>query len=583
MQKLSLAGILVVAVVLGLAPVRATSTVIPNAISNDIETKIIGDSLGDLHVLSFVSGLMNSSGAAGIWYSKYSANGTALVSPTEVANDTTIQSADLAVDSKNNAVIVWADDWETGSLTSSVLYLLRFNSTEVKPERILGLRGSLILWPSVAVGVNDVIHTAWVRYTPSTERAAVEYGVILYGRFERQQQLASYEGVNATVILTRLVYDNSSGHFQVAWGESESQGQHASAINYGVLVSNGTIMDERRVMTFNGTLRDLSLTPIGGRDAAFIIWRTEAFNSIYVSQISPNNTLSYVKQFNYTRAYRSFAAADFEDDLYLVWYQPSVTSFHYATLNPTESTNVTYLRMNPDGEIVQNGAGVFKVAILGVTILNDGLVYGVSPGGLVSIASPIPAAAQKNQFTLTDVALMSVTGLTVGIASSVVQEEGRYRWATLYSRVVRSSNPQSVMDETTKLLERKPGLKIREIKGLARGADVNTMVLVGMERNGLLSSFRDGRSRRFYLRSDDGRRVDGFRTRILLWVIDHPGIWEAQLSKDLRLSQQIVHYHLRKLTETGLIKPSRAADGSRKLYRFAGKGSERSRRNNPEE
>ena len=571
MQKLPLAGILVFAIVLGLAPVRASSTVIPNTSSNEVETKIIADSLGDLHVLSFVPGFMNSSGAVGIWYSKYSANGTALVLPTEVANDTTIQSADLAVDSKNNAVIVWADDSETGSLTSSVLILLRFNSTQVKPQRILGLRGSLILWPSVAVGANDTIHMAWIRYTPSTERAAVEYGTIVSGRFASQQQLASYDGVNATVMLTRLVYDNSSGHFQVAWGESESQIQHASTINYGVLVSNGTIVDERRVTTFNGTLRDLSLTPIGERDAAFIIWRTEAFNSIYVSQISPNNTLSYVKQFNYTRVYRNFAAADFKDDLYLVCYQPPVASFHNATLNPAESTNVTYLRMNSNGEIVQTGAGVFKVAVIGVTILNDGVVYGVSPGGLVSFASPIATVAQKNQLTLTDVALISVIGLAVGFTSSAVQEEGRYRLATLYSRVVTASNRQSVIDETTKLLERKPGLKIREIKHLARGADINinTMALVGMEKNGLLSSFRDGLSRRFYLRNTDGRRVEGFRTRILLWVINHPGIWEAQLSKDLGLSQQIVHYHLRKLSETGLIKSSRDADGSRKLYRFA--------------
>lgn len=62
--------------------------------------------------------------------------------------------------------------------------------------------------------------------------------------------------------------------------------------------------------------------------------------------------------------------------------------------------------------------------------------------------------------------------------------------------------------------------------------------------------------------------MDTVATRILLWIMDHPGTWEAQLSKEIGLSQQIVHYHLKKLRDSGLVSTTVDRDGGRKLYRF---------------
>ncbi len=93
--------------------------------------------------------------------------------------------------------------------------------------------------------------------------------------------------------------------------------------------------------------------------------------------------------------------------------------------------------------------------------------------------------------------------------------------------------------------------------------------LVALEKAGSISSFRDGLSRRFYVKPTENGSVDTLRTRIMLWVLDHPGIWEAQLAKDLGLSQQIVHYHLKKLRDSKLITMKVGSDDGRKLYHFA--------------
>ncbi len=99
--------------------------------------------------------------------------------------------------------------------------------------------------------------------------------------------------------------------------------------------------------------------------------------------------------------------------------------------------------------------------------------------------------------------------------------------------------------------------------------------LVELEKTGSISSFRDGLSRRFYLKPTEDSSIDTLRTRIMLWVADHPGIWEAQLAKELNLSQQIVHYHLKKLRDSKLITTGVDSNGSRKLYRFANSATDK--------
>src|SRR5208337_80768 len=97
-----------------MVPVAAASQISssssPVASPNDLQTKVYQDTDGNVHVLWLVPGLNGSLTGSGIWYSKYSPNGTDTISPTRITNSTTIQSADIAVDKHDNAIIVWTDE-----------------------------------------------------------------------------------------------------------------------------------------------------------------------------------------------------------------------------------------------------------------------------------------------------------------------------------------------------------------------------------------------------------------------------------------------------------------------------------------
>jgi DNA-binding transcriptional ArsR family regulator len=535
---------------------------------NDLQTKVMQDAEGNVHVLWLVPSRNQSASGPGIWYSKYSPNGTDTIPTTQVSNSTTVQSADLAVDEEGNAIIVWADDIASAPAYSA-LFLLHFNSTQAQTTKVLTTQGSLILWPSLAIGNNASVYMTWTEYNPSSSHAVVEYGEFATTGLIGRQQIASYERADEFPPQARVVFDNSSQHLQLAWGESQRDGQSSSTVNYAKLGTNGTVLTQLELAKFGATLRDVTITAMTGHDGAFVLWQTSGSNySLYVSQISPSGQLIYVKELNYTSGQSRYLAVstDREDNLYVVWYQPSiVTSQNAAT---TVSTNVTYLRMNVTGSVIQTGAGVFKNPIIGVAVLSDGVVYGVSPEGFVSVVTPIQP--RTGIVTAAALALMSCVSVA-SFAGSVLVEEGRYRWGALYSKIARTSTRRasSANREVLRQLARKPGLKLREIRRLTEDHPVGLISLLGMERSGFIASFRDGFSRRFYVKGSETRMVDALRTRILLWVLDHPGIWEAQVAKDLGLSQQIAHYHLKKLRETKLITAHMAANGSRKLYRFA--------------
>ena len=110
--------------------------------------------------------------------------------------------------------------------------------------------------------------------------------------------------------------------------------------------------------------------------------------------------------------------------------------------------------------------------------------------------------------------------------------------------------------------------RLHDIRRSVSHEPTNLRSLVRLEKAGALGSFRDGLSRRFYVKASPVSSVDAVATRILLSIMDHPGTWEAQLAKDIGLSQQIVHYHLKKLRDSGLITTTVDHDGTRKLYRF---------------
>ena len=545
------------------------------ASSSDMQTKVFQDTEGNVHVLWLVPALNNSLTGPGIWYSKYSPNGTDAIAPTRITNSTTIQSADLAVDNHDDAIIVWAEEIPSTSTVSSALYLIHYNSTSPQTVQMLATHGSLILWPSLAPGDNGTIYMTWTEYNPSTAHALVEYGWIVSSTFAELKPIASYNQVNAFPPKARVVFDNSSRHLQVAWGESQADGQLNSTVNYAKFGSNGTLITKLQVAHFEEALRDVSITALSGQDGAFVIWRTQTSNeSVFVSQISSGGELVYLKQLNYTTGQSRFLAVstDLQDNLYVVWYEPSIPSPSQSTESTIPSvTNVTYLRMNLDGVVLPTIDGVVSSPIIAITVLNDGTLYGVSPNGLVKVVTP---SHENNPFVwVAAIALAS----SIGVAGSLWIEEGRYRWLSFCSAVTtRLARKRRIAhEEVVRLLARKPGLNARDVKRFSDEDRVGMMTLVEMEKTGSISSFRDGLSRRFYAKPTGGCSSDTLRTRIMLWVLDHPGIWEAQLAKDLRLSQQIVHYHLKKLRDSKLITTVVDSHGSRKLYRFADRATEK--------
>ena len=535
----------------------------PTVSPSDLQTKVFQDQEGNVHVLWLVPARNNSQSAPGIWYSKYDPNGTTSVPPTRITNSTTIQSADLTVTSQGDAVIVWADDTSRGNQITSLLDLLMFNSTVSRTLQVLSVNASIIMWPSVATDSNGTNYLTWTQFNPKTRRALVEYGVVSSGILSQEKAIAAYDVASVFPPKARVIFDTSSRHLQIAWGESQKSAidsPPSSTINYVKLVSNGSTLTRLLVAKFSERLRDVSITGRDGQDGAFVFWQTETSNdSIYVSQISATGELTYLKQLNYTSTQPKYLAvsSDPEGNLFVVWYQPTL-------LNPSTSatsapvTDVSYVRVSIDGDVLETGNGAVRASIIAVTVSSDGDIYGVSPSGLVAIT---PSTGNNISQLVDTVMLVSC----IGVAGSIWPEESRYRIASLLS-AVGSHKPTSHHREITNLLARSPGLTLREIKRARFGYEIGMLSLVKMEQMGAIASFRQGFSRRFYARPTELISAYALRTRILLWVREHPGIWEAQLAKDLGLSQQIVHYHLKRLRDSRLISTSTDSSGGRKLY-----------------
>jgi DNA-binding transcriptional ArsR family regulator len=528
---------------------------------NDLQTKVLQDAEGNVHVLWLVPALNKSATSPGIWYSKYTPNGTDTIPPTQVTNSTTVQSADLAVDENGNAIIVWADDIAPKPPTYSALYVLCFNSTQDQISQVLTTRGSLILWPSLALDNNASVYMTWTEYNPASLHAFVEYGTFASGKLTEMQTIASYDRVNAFPPEASVAFDNSSQHLQIAWGESETDGQSASRVNYAKLVSNGTVLTKLQVAKFAATLRDVSITAMTGHDGAFVAWQTTDSNySLYVSQISADGQLVYLRELNSTTGQSRYptVSADSQNNLYVVWYQPSALN-PPTPQSPPPVTSITYVRMNIDGDIIETWNGIVREPVISMTVSEDGTVYAVSPAGLVRVAMP------SQSYNLEWIAFVFAS--CVGACGAFSTEESRYRTLSLFSKGLSLDKDAQQSNEVVRVLARKPGLKLKEIRHFIR-EPINMKLLIRLERTGTLGSFREGVSRRFYARASSVDPSDTAATRILLWIMDHQGTWEAQLSKDLNLSQQIVHYHLKKLRNAGLISTTVDRDGSRKLYRF---------------
>ncbi len=208
---------------------------------------------------------------------------------------------------------------------------------------------------------------------------------------------------------------------------------------------------------------------------------------------------------------------------------------------------------------------IVRGPMIAVTVSGEGSLYAVSTSGFVKIAAP---QHQSGAVWLAAFALLGCVALFGAFST----EQGRYKLISAYSTTPRISNETSsaLHSDVVRLLSRRPGLKLTDIRTHTGKSRLALSSLIQMEKNGAICSFRDGLARRFYARDTTERSINSLSSRILSWIQQHPGIWEAQLAKDLVLSQQIAHYHLKRLQALGLVTGTFEPEGKRKLYRFTG-------------
>jgi DNA-binding transcriptional ArsR family regulator len=569
MPKLLAALFSFTVIFLALSPfaARAQNPSISNSENeNNIQTEVLVDPAGNIHALWFIPAMNRSSTPSGVWYGKFSRNGTSIVPIALIVNSTRVQSSDIAVDSRGNAAIVWTEMVDNSSLRNSILYLLRFNSTKSERTQIQTTRESLALWPTVALGENGTAFLAWTQYTSDDNRTMLEYATVSNNRLSHIEIISTF--TQLFMPKARLTLDQPTGHILIAWRKNQLGDKHASTVDYATLLTNGTVLMKLQIAGLNETVQDLSITPTAGRGGAYVVWETDARNSpVYVSQISSIGQLVYLRKLDYPNAQAGYLAAstDSQGNLYVFSYQPSILNLPKS--QTTQGTRVTYLRISSNGDIIQSGSQRLTGYVFAVTTATDGDLYAISTNGIITIATSRPS-----QINWQVVCALVASIATVGAFSI---EEGRYKLLLAYSKMpwIKANRRADLGEKVVHLLGRKPGLGIRELNNHIEGDRVSLFSLTRMEKLGMISSFRDRLSRRFYVKNLGDSPVDPIASRILLRIAECPGTWEAQLARNLGLSQQLVHYHLRRLRDSKMVA-SNAEEGSRKLYWLVGKTHE---------
>ncbi len=485
----------------------------------NIQTKVLVDVNGTFHVLWFVPPQNSSYEQPGIWYLKYSPNGTDVIPPSLVVNSTGVQSTDAAVDNQGNAIITWAEDYDSPEI-SSTLNLLYFNSTVSHSVRILASNESAIIWPSIALDRNNTIYLVWTQYNPHSQQTLIDFGEMRDSRLARTETIASYPGASTMAPRARVTFDGMSDHLHIAWGTSQSTNQTVSAVDYAKVVPNGTVVAQLQVAKFDGTVNDLSVTNTGRQDGAFVVWQTNAAGApVYVSQISSSGRLVYLKQLSSPNSQVRYLAVstDSENNLYVVWYQPSFFTVPSGQ-TATQVANVAYMQINSDGNVVQTGSESFQTPLIAATVATNGDLYAVLKTGLVKVTAP-------HQSGVVWILVSAFVGC-VALVGAFSTEEGKYRLLTASSVLQRRINdgPQS-QHGFVQALARNPGLKLRETRKLARQYRTTMRTLTRLEKLGIVASFRDGLSRRFYVKGTLNGSVDTVPTRIMLHILEYPGIW----------------------------------------------------------
>lgn len=187
------------------------------------------------------------------------------------------------------------------------------------------------------------------------------------------------------------------------------------------------------------------------------------------------------------------------------------------------------------------------------------VIVGQPPPPSTPSTSPSDSASTSAPPTaLAPVFAMAAAG--VG-ASALGLAWARRKWPLAFAALYAKLRPSKVLEhEARKRMadeaRGEPGITFGELQrrlGLANGEAAYHLGL--LERARILTSARDGQLRRVYP-VEMGRvpRIEDIRGRALHLLREQPRTLSA-LARDLGASKQAVHYHVKRLVESGLVEP----------------------------
>lgn len=547
--------------------------------SSTVATKVVLDSGGSVHIIWTVHSSNVTTTAPGIWYARYAPNGANSIPPIIIRNATDIQSADLVVGSDGEAHIVWAEGpaFQNSTLnlfntnSDAQIYYAAINSTDDNITNFGSLTGfgKIGMWPSISVDNQSIPHVVWTEVTiNSKNRTLSEYcATITNHHLDHPILVAEYYNQSfVTAPRLRVAYDSTSSSLNIAWVYSQRAQLSGIVSHVNFARVNGTSGQVNRIGIAEQPELLLDAEVANGQNGtAFVVWQSperDSLATLYVSKISNDGRVLFLKSFKRSYSSTSYltASSDAEENLYLVWYYPPILP--KSALPVRAVSNVIYMKIDEAGSVSDSGNELIPGTVLAIGISGNEGLYAVSSSGLVQVKRPgmIPFAQ-----------LVIGLGALFG-AGVAITEEGRYR-ILLSLRIPAKMHPGKPLQHDDNVLiatlNERPGVRLSQIKdtlGTEVGS-VNLRKLVRLERGGYVSSIRVGLGRRFFgstpLEAAPAYQTS-VATRILNSIKDVPGIWEGKLAKDLGLSQQIVHYHLKQLHSAGLL--SVQAYQRRKLY-----------------
>ena len=568
----------------------ATQAQLRSGPAKTLETKVAVDSKGAIHILWTVPSLNRSTSAPGLWYAKYEPNGTDSTPPTLIRNSSLVQAADMAMDKSDHAHITWAEGTALANGSRSAtsrLYYGEINSTNLGRFVPFTLTGydKTVMWPSLAVDGNLTSHIVWTQFDTETGLSGgAYYGTLGSAEMlNRTTLIASYNRSLLSAPRPHLALDPVSDGLHIAWVESieAGGGEVVSSVRYAQVDLRTRNVTRLQIARFNAPSDDVSVTS-GSSGDAYVVWQQSAVSGgtrpVYVALVSRTGQIVYVRELaepnTQTLASHFTVSADSQDNLYVVWYQPSGFPSQRPSQTSTATSNVAYLKLDKDGLVSEFRNELITGPLIAVTVSSSGDLFALSQPGVVRVLNPISTLS---------VGVIGAAAIVVSaMAGAFSTEEVRYRIllssAPIAKRLTRKGKQANAAKdrEVLRALSRRPGVGLRELKGLLSREKPTMVRLALLERSGYVSSVRIGVTRRFYIdrnlrlqSSPDAILVsDTVSSRVVHEIESNPGIWEAELSRNLGLSQQIVHYHLKKLQASDILKVESV--GKRKHYRLRG-------------